>query len=415
MTTETITHNASPQGSGLGRDQTGMRAYNERLMLSILRRSDGLARAEIARETGLSAQTVSVIIRALERDGLLTSGAPIKGKVGQPLRPLSLAADGAYGLGLKIGRRSADLILMNIAGNVLAQTSEAYPFPTPERIERFVSAQLSTILKALPSEHLPRLAGLGVATPYFLWDWPEAADDEGAAMQAWRSQDIAGLLQPALDLPVFVENDGSAACAAELMFGAGAQHPSFLHLYVGAFVGGGIALNGALYRGPRGNAGAVGSMSVSHPDGGAAPLIDSASMLQLEKAVAALGLDARSLMALDAPWSTFEPQLDAWIRNCGGALAQTALGATALLDMPVVIIEGRFPAAIKQRLVVRVRNQIDRSDMRGLFRPEIVAGAVGADARAIGGACLPLLERFLLDHTGVEMRRVPPAAPQPTY
>ena len=74
-----------------GSNQAGMRAYNERLVLSLVRRQGGLAKAEIARSTGLSAQTVSVIMRGLEEDGLLARGTPIKGRVGQPSVPMHLS------------------------------------------------------------------------------------------------------------------------------------------------------------------------------------------------------------------------------------------------------------------------------------------------------------------------------------
>ena len=62
-----------------GSNQIAMRERNERLVLTILRRQGPLAKAEIARKTGLSAQTVSVIMRALERDGLLEKGQKIRG------------------------------------------------------------------------------------------------------------------------------------------------------------------------------------------------------------------------------------------------------------------------------------------------------------------------------------------------
>jgi hypothetical protein len=65
-----------------GSNQSGMRAYNERLVLSLVRRHGALAKMEIARMTGLSAQTVSVIMRALEADRLLLRGAPVRGRVG---------------------------------------------------------------------------------------------------------------------------------------------------------------------------------------------------------------------------------------------------------------------------------------------------------------------------------------------
>ena len=64
-----------------GSNQAAVRAYNERLVLSLVRRFGSLAKADIARSTGLSAQTVSVIMRSLEEDGLLLRGEPVRGKV----------------------------------------------------------------------------------------------------------------------------------------------------------------------------------------------------------------------------------------------------------------------------------------------------------------------------------------------
>ena len=92
-----------------GSNQSGVRAHNERLVLSILRGRGPTAKAEIARLTGLSAQTVSVITRGLEGEGLIERGAPVRGKVGQPSIPMRLSQSGAFFFGVKVGRRSADV------------------------------------------------------------------------------------------------------------------------------------------------------------------------------------------------------------------------------------------------------------------------------------------------------------------
>lgn len=101
-----------------GTNQAGMRAYNERLVLTLVRAHGPLSKTDIARMTGLSAQTVSVIMRHLEADRLLRRGEPQRGRVGQPSVPLSLDPDGAYFIGVKIGRRSLDLVLVDFAGNI---------------------------------------------------------------------------------------------------------------------------------------------------------------------------------------------------------------------------------------------------------------------------------------------------------
>ena len=109
-----------------GSNQSDMRDHNERLVLSLVRRFAALAKSDIARMTGLSAQTVSVIMRKLEQDGLLTRGERVRGKVGQPSVPMSIAADGAFFYGLKVGRRSADLVLTDFLGRICASRRRVY-------------------------------------------------------------------------------------------------------------------------------------------------------------------------------------------------------------------------------------------------------------------------------------------------
>ena len=98
-----------------GVNQSGIRDHNERLILSLIQRHGGLSSADVARRSSLSAQTVSIIIRALEKDGLLIRGAPVRGKVGKPSVPMMLNPDGLLSLGLNIGRKSADLVLIDVS------------------------------------------------------------------------------------------------------------------------------------------------------------------------------------------------------------------------------------------------------------------------------------------------------------
>ena len=95
-----------------GATQSGLRDHNERLLLSLVRQHGPIAGSDLARRTTLSAQTVSVILRHLENDNLLRRGAPLRGKVGKPSIPMELWSDGALAIGLKIGRRTAELALL---------------------------------------------------------------------------------------------------------------------------------------------------------------------------------------------------------------------------------------------------------------------------------------------------------------
>lgn len=141
--------------SARGSNQSGLRAHNERLVLSLIRQSGALAKAEIARMTGLSAQTVSVIMRALEADGLLKKDAPVRGKVGQPSVPMSLNREGALFLGLKVGRRSLDLVLTDFLGRIVDRKSLTHRYPTPDHVVSFTNDAITQMLESCPRSAAP--------------------------------------------------------------------------------------------------------------------------------------------------------------------------------------------------------------------------------------------------------------------
>jgi predicted NBD/HSP70 family sugar kinase len=376
-----------------------MRAYNERLVLSLVRRHGSLAKSEIARLTGLSAQTVSVIMRALEAENLLVRGAPQRGRVGQPSVPLSLNPDGVFSLGLKIGRRSADLVLMDFSGEIRQAIHEAFAYPVPNEILRFAAEGVGQLEASLPGPLRKRLGGLGVATPFELWNWAEEVGAPADTMDGWRTFDIVHELGELIDMPVYVQNDATAACGAELVFGRGGDFTDFIYFFVGSFVGGGIVLNGSLYSGRTGNAGALGSMPVPGPNGRPAQLIDSASIVVLERMMKAAGIDPSGLWLSPDDWSGVggEMLLDEWIAQAAKSLAHATAAACAIIDFEAVILDGGFPVAVRSRLADALRSELGRLDLQGIDVPQVAEGAVGSKARAIGGASLPLFERYLLD------------------
>ena len=383
-----------------GRGQPAMRAYNERLVLSTIRLHGALAAAEIARHTGLSAQTISVIVRALERDGLLRRGKPVKGKVGQPSVPLSLADDGAWSLGLKVGRRSADLLLMDLVGKVHKQFHITYAYPLPDPILAFVERGVAELESGLAPSMRSRIAGLGIATPSEIWNWSDKVGATDGEMDVWRDCDLGAAIRECIPHDVVVENDASAACGAELMFGLGHETTNFLYVFIGAFIGGGIVTNGRLFGGAHGNGGALGSMPVRIGPDKTGQLIDVASLFLLEDRLKARGLDPAPAMDSAVPWIGFEDELGDWTDDTARHLAHAIVAASAVIDMSDVIIEGGFPDTVKQRLVAATIRQMEAHDLQGLVKPGVRAGRVGANARAIGAASLPLLERFLLDTIG---------------
>jgi predicted NBD/HSP70 family sugar kinase len=382
-----------------GTNQSGMRDYNERLVLSLVRRHGGLAKTEIARLTRLSAQTVSVIMRELEEEGLLVRNEPVRGKIGQPSIPMSLDPEGAFFLGLKIGRRSAELVLIDFLGTVRSMLQLSYRYPTPRETVDFVADGIKRIRAGLTVAQDRRIAGLGIAMPFELWNWADAAGAPRDVMDHWRNRDIRTDMQAQVSFPVYLQNDATSACGAELVFGKGDTPRDFIYFYIGAFAGGGIVLNGGLYGGPTGNAGALGSMPVPGPGGAPRQLIDIASIAMLERALNAKGRDASHLWTSPQDWGELGPELDEWIVSAANGLAYAIVAASSVIDFQAAVIDGWMPVSVRARLVAAVGNTLTRVDAEGLTLPPVREGTVGIHARALGGASLPLSDRFLVGAT----------------
>lgn len=395
-----------------GTNQTGLRLYNERLVLSLIRRHGALPKAEIARLTGLSAQTISVIMKQLESDGLLRREAPLRGRVGQPSVPYALDETGAYSLGLKIGRRSADLVLMNFVGEVLERRQVTYGYPTIESTLGFLRDGVAAVAGTGDEQRMRRTVGLGVAIPFELWSWAEQIGAPEGAMESWKGFPLVQAFGEVSGLPVHICNDATAACGAELIFGAGADLPDFLYIFVGTFVGGGLVLGGSLYPGERGNAGAVGSTLIPDVSGaGESPrqLIQSASIYILEKRMAARGLDPASLWAQDADWAGLGPILEAWIEEVARGLAFAIVSAVSVIDVEAVVVDGAFPDAVRSRLVGQTREALQATERTGLLPISVLEGSLGGPARVLGAASLPLMANFTRDSELLFKDSRPPA------
>ena len=389
---------ASRSNTG-GANQAGVRLYNERLLLSLVRRFGPLSKVEVARLTGLSVQATSAIMNRLQADGLLRREAPLRGRVGQPTIPMSIDPEGAYSFGFKIGRRSCELALVDFRGAVRERARRTYAFPTPAMILEFTRGELPALALKLNAAQRGRIAGLGVGVPFQLWNWETEIGAPLGAMSAWREFDTEGEIAAISPYPVTLCNDATAACAAEFFFGRSWRHRDFLYFFLGAFVGGGVVLDGALRPGRTGNAGAVGSMPVlGKANGGAASqLIACASIYQLERRLEAVGIDPSSIWAAPESWGEFGAQLDVWIEDAASALAYATAAAISVIDFEAIVIEGAMPEAVRDRLVARTAQIFLGLDRRGLSEVEFAPGTVGHDARAIGGAALPLIKNFARD------------------
>ena len=388
-----------------GSNHTGMRQFNERTVLRAIRHEGAIPKADLARLTQLSSQTVSIIVNRLLDDGLLIKQERIRGKIGQPSVPLAINPDGAYSIGLQVGRRSLEVVVTDFLGQMRHQWQHTYPYPSPTEVLPKIKEGLKVMQKRLGADAWKRAVGIGLSAPLAMHQWGDLMGKKAQkAMVDWEHIDLVQEVQAMSALPVEFAKDTTAACVAELVQGLGRDVPNYLYVFVGTFVGGGLVMDGHIVNGPRGNAGAIGSMPIGLPAMGTranantpAQLLQLASGWQLEQALMAAGHDPL-LVQQDA---ILNPEFSAftqpWLSQAAKALAMSATSAAALLDLDAIILDGSLNPKLIQALIELTESSLAQFSFDGIHQPRVIAGRVGSHARALGGALLPLHAQFFPD------------------
>lgn len=377
-----------------------MREYNERVLLQAIRLHGSLPKADLARLTHLSTQSVSVIVDRLLEEGMVMRLASQRGKVGQPSRPIALCPDAAFSIGVRLGRRGLDVLLLDFAGQPRWQSSTPYAAPEVDGVFGLIGLQLERIQAFLGEAHMGRLAGIGLAAPLMFGGWQKLLGISPRSADAWTRVDMRERLQAMTPLPVEFAKDTAAACVAELVAGRGRSLQNYLYIFVDVLLGGGLVIDSQPHGGRYGNAGAVGSMPLGLAGGraGAGQLLQEASLVTLENMMHEAGLapvaftDAR---VLQGPWAEVTRR---WIARAADAIAFAIGGATCVLDLDGVIVDGAVARPLLEALLGEVRAAMARYDWQGAMRPQVLAGEIGADAKVVGAAYLPLHSGFAPAH-----------------
>lgn len=388
-----------------GSNQMGMRQYNERVVLQAIRLHDSLAKADLARLTHLSTQTVSLIIDRLHADGLVLKQAAVRGKVGQPSVPIALNPDGAFAIGIKIGRRSCDTLLLDFTGQVRERASLSYDFPDPQILFAHLQTQLIALPARLGAHAAQRIAGVGIAAPLSLGGWHSLLGVSAERTHAWDSIDMAARVQAMTALPVQQVKDTAAACVAELVAGRGRSVRSFVYLFIDTFIGGGVVIDSQWRSGLRGNAGAIGSMPLHAAHAADAQststpppqVLSVASLYRLEQRLTLAGLDATACYDDRALFGDYAAHTTAWLQDASAAIALVVQNTACVLDMDAVIIDGSLGRGLLTLLRQTLGTALASYSWEGISAPEVLLGTIGPDARAMGGALLPLYSSFAPD------------------
>ena len=385
-----------------GSNQVGMRQFNERTVLQALRVHTSLPKADLARLTGLSAQTIGLITARLEEDQLIVKQSRVRGRVGQPSVPLALNPDGAFAIGIKVGRRGAEWLLIDFTAQVRERHAISYDFPDADELLPAIARHIHRLRDGL-GPLAARNVGAGLAAPFLLGGWHRTLGLSKAQSDLWNQMNLLDEVKARTDVPVSFARDTVAACVAELVGGRGHDLKSFLYIFVDTFVGGGLVIDSHLHTGAHGNAGALASLPMQPAQAGrgaALPpqVMAEASLWELEQRLQGEGLDPTAAYddrALQAP---FAAATQAWLGSASLALAHAIVSSTAVLDLADVVMDGSMSRSLLQALLEQTRAALARCNWEGLWPPQLHGGRVGAQACALGGAMLPLHANFAPDH-----------------
>ncbi|MEO5808344.1 ROK family transcriptional regulator [Devosia sp.] len=373
---------------------SGLRQNNERAVLIAVATQPGSSSAEIARRTGLGAQSISRILGDLEVEGMVMRGEARRGYRGQPAIPIYLDPGGAYCIGCEIGWQHLEIVARNLSGEILGQQRRDYAFPDATTIVAEVTALARQMTDLIAPGHRSRLIGLGLALPGGTARHINRFGGTEADAAAWKNLDITNQLAASTGLQIFAFNDGNAACWAELAASPAPRPNNLAYFLVGSFIAAGIVAEGRLWEGPSGNSANLGSILVTDRHGKQNFVHLIASIHALESLLRAAGKPVPVGSPAQWDWPTLEPEASLWLDEGAKALAKAIVNTAAVMEFNIAIVDGAMPRPIVQRLVDLVRHHSQDLPVLTTDRPKVEMGRLGAAAAARGAASIPLYRRF---------------------
>jgi len=316
-----------------------------RMMLGMIRRHGAVSRQVLVRDTGLSGTAVFRATEELAAAGLVRIGETVAAGRGAPSATVHIVPDAAFSLGLSVMTDRADVVLVDLGGEVRARRELTQPGMAREAI---LSAAAAFGEEALAEAGVARdrLCGIGVAVAgYFVApDMLNPAEEIGE----WGLVDLRQAVGQRLGLACEVENIASAAAVGERLLGAGARFDSFCYVNIAAGFGAGIVIDGRLWRGKHGNAGEIAGL---FPLSGRT----TPNLTDLRATLAAQGVATDSIADLVARFEPAWPGVTAWLAAHRGDFDYFFNAVRFMLDCEAIIVGGRIPRALAQTIVEGAR------------------------------------------------------------
>ncbi|CAL9592906.1 N-acetylglucosamine repressor [Streptomyces sp. enrichment culture] len=239
--------------------QSSLHRANLERVVRAVRMAGSLTQAEIARTTGLSAATVSNIVRELKDAGTVEVTPTSSG--GRRARAVSLSADAGIVVGVDFGHSHLRVAVGNLAHTVLAE--EAEPIDVDASADQGLDRAEHLVRHLVEKSGISpsKIIGVGLGVPGPI-DMETGVLGSTAILPGWVGTNPRDELAGRLGVPVYVDNDANLGALGEQVWGAGHGARDLAYIKVASGVGAGLVINGQIYRGPGGTAGEIGHITL---------------------------------------------------------------------------------------------------------------------------------------------------------
>ena len=374
--------------------QTSLHRANLERVVRAVRMAGSLTQAEIARGTGLSAATVSNIVRELKDGGTVEVTPTSAG--GRRARSVSLSGDAGIVIGVDFGHTHLRVAVGNLAHQVLAEESEPLDVDASSaqgfgRAEQLVNRLIETT-GVSPGKVIG--VGLGVPGPI---DVESGTLGSTSILPGWTGINPSEELAARLGVPVYVDNDANLGALGELVWGSGRGVKDLAYIKVASGVGAGLVIDGHIYRGPGGTAGEIGHITLDE----SGPVCRCGNRGCLETFTA-----ARYVLPLlrpsHGPDLTMErvvqlaregdPGCRRVIGDVGRHIGSGVANLCNLLNPSRVVLGGSLAEA-GELVLAPIRDSVSRYAIPSAARQlSVLPGALGARAEVLGALALVLSE-----------------------
>jgi predicted NBD/HSP70 family sugar kinase len=362
-----------------------LRALNERTVLDAVRASGPISRAEVARLTGISRPTVSLVLRSLLEDGLVRETAHDPDRSHYGATYYEAHPEAAVVLGVDFGSRAVRTAVSDLNGQVRAREELRSRGSVEERIEALAGTAQSLLRTSKLAPDL--LENAVVALPAVVS--PADGSVSSADLAGLGAPELREQLERALRVPVTLENDVNLAAIAEQRSGVAQGVADFAFLLVGAGLGAAVVLDWKLHRGHNGAAGELDAVR----NGRADDVDPCAAAISSFAAGAAAGKQT----VLEPPYEMREIYAAARagdevgiavVEETARRIALHVLPLAATLDLPLVVLGGSVGA--NADLLDPVRRHLEgwlpfpapRVEVSALGEAAVIEGALAAGVDA---------------------------------